>query len=189
MSSETSAVNVHGAWSAKRLTLLAMMLALISVSSYIAIPLPFSDAKITAQTMIVNLIGLLIAPQDTILVMASWLLLGLCGVPVFSGGSAGPGKLLGPSGGYYIGFLVVAFLISLFCRKWKNVAFQTAFLIVVGIPVIYAFGAGWMKHVTGQPWGAVIVQSIIPFIPLDIVKCVAAVALGLALKRTGLFGK
>ena len=64
MSSETSAVNVHGAWSAKRLTLLAMMLALISVSSYIAIPLPFSDAKITAQTMIVNLIGLLIAPQD-----------------------------------------------------------------------------------------------------------------------------
>ena len=105
MSSETSAVNVHGAWSAKRLTLLAMMLALISVSSYIAIPLPFSDAKITAQTMIVNLIGLLIAPQDTILVMASWLLLGLCGVPVFSGGSAGPGKLLGPSGGYYIGFL------------------------------------------------------------------------------------
>ena len=127
-------------------------------------------------------------PQDTILVMASWLLLGLCGVPVFSGGSAGPGKLLGPSGGYYIGFLVVAFLISLFCRKWKNVAFQTAFLIVVGIPVIYAFGAGWMKHVTGQPWGAVIVQSIIPFIPLDIVKCVAAVALGKALKRTGLFG-
>ena len=170
MSSETSAVNVHGAWSAKRLTLLAMMLALISVSSYIAIPLPFSDAKITAQTMIVNLIGLLIAPQDTILVMASWLLLGLCGVPVFSGGSAGPGKLLGPSGGYYIGFLVVAFL------------------IVVGIPVIYAFGAGWMKHVTGQPWGAVIVQSIIPFIPLDIVKCVAAVALGKVLKRTGLFG-
>ena len=71
---------------------------------------------------------------------------------------------------------------------WKNVAFQTAFLIVVGIPVIYAFGAGWMKHVTGQPWGAVIVQSIIPFIPLDIVKCVAAVALGKALKRTGLFG-
>ena len=60
--------------------------------------------------------------------------------------------------------------------------------IVVGIPVIYAFGAGWMKHVTGQPWGAVIVQSIIPFIPLDIVKCVAAVALGKALKRTGLFG-
>ena len=94
MSSETSAVNVHGAWSAKRLTLLAMMLAIISVSSYIAIPLPFSDAKITAQTMIVNLIGLLIAPQDTILVMASWLLLGLCGVPVFSGGSAGPGNCL-----------------------------------------------------------------------------------------------
>ena len=115
MSSETSAVNVHGAWSAKRLTLLAMMLALISVSSYIAIPLPFSDAKITAQTMIVNLIGLLIAPQDTILVMASWLLLGLCGVPVFSGGSAGPGKLLGPSGGYYIGFLVVAFLMEKCC--------------------------------------------------------------------------
>ncbi len=188
MNSETSTVKAQSAWSAKRITLLAMMLALISVSSYIAIPLPFTDAKITAQTMIVNLIGLVLAPQDALLVMGSWLLLGLCGVPVFSGGTAGPAKLLGPSGGYYIAFMVVAFLIALFCRKVKNAAFQTAFLIVIGIPVIYAFGAGWMKYVTGQPWGAVIVQSVIPFIPLDLVKCVAAVALGKALKKTGLFG-
>ncbi|MFQ8841174.1 MAG: biotin transporter BioY [Clostridium fessum] len=90
--------------------------------------------------------------------------------------------------GYYIGFLVVAFLISLFCGNGKMLHSRQRSLIVVGIPVIYAFGAGWMKHVTGQPWGAVIVRSIIPFIPLDIVKCVAAVALERRWKRTGLFG-
>ena len=149
MSSETSAVNVHGAWSAKRLTLLAMMLALISVSSYIAIPLPFSDAKITAQTMIVNLIGLLIAPQDTILVMASWLSV----VMRRAGYSAAEAQdretawterrlLYRISGCSVPDFPVLP--------EMENVAFQTAFLIVVGIPVIYAFGAGWMKHVTGQ---------------------------------------
>ena len=105
---------------------LAMMLALISVSSHIAIPLPFSDAD--AQTMIVNLIGLLIAIYTGYHFSYGELaLLRLIGVPVFSGGS-GQDETLGPSGGYYIGFLVVKVPdFPLFCRKWKNVAFRQAF--------------------------------------------------------------
>ena len=164
------------------------MLALISVSSYIAIPLPFSDAKITAQTMIVNLIGLLIAPQDTIFSYGELAAVRLMRRAGIQRRKPGTGKtawterrlLYRISGCSVPDFPVLP--------EMEKCCIQTAFLIVVGIPVIYAFGAGWMKHVTGQPWGAVIVQSIIPFIPLDIVKCVAAVALGKALKRTGLFG-
>lgn len=169
-------------WTAKNMTMTALMTALLSVSSYIVIPLPFTAASITAQTMVVNLIGMILGPVETAAVFAVWILLGLAGAPVFSGGASGPAKLFGPTGGYIFGFMAAAVLISLFSRKVKDLRKTTVFLIAVGIPVIYLFGAGWMKLVTVQPWPAVVVQSVLPFIPLDIVKCFAAAALAKALR-------
>ncbi|MCD8084100.1 MAG: biotin transporter BioY [Clostridiales bacterium] len=187
MNTKTNSASGTSLWSVNNLTMMAMMVALISASSYITIPLPFSSAAITAQTLVVNFIGLLLAPQETFVVMLTWILVGFVGLPVFSGGTGGPAKLFGPSGGYIFGFLIVSVLISLFCRKVKDIRLQTAFLIIIGIPVIYLLGSVQMKLVTGQPWAAILVQSVLPFIPLDIVKCIAAAALAKAMRRTGLF--
>ena len=74
-------------------------------------------------------------------------------------------------------------LISMFCCKVKKVRWQTAFIIIVGIPVIYLFGAVQMKYVTNQPWGAIMIQAVLPFIPLDIVKCFAAAGIAKPLRR------
>ena len=180
-------MNRNRLFSPASLTIMAMMIALLSASSYVSIPLPFTSARITATTMVVNIIGLLLTPAQALTVSLGWFLIGLFGVPVFSGGIAGPAKLFSAGGGYFIGFIVNAFLISLFSGKVRNMKARLAFLIVIGIPVVYLFGAAWMKLVTGQPWPAVILQSVLPFIPLDIVKCVAAVIVAKALSATGLF--
>ena len=87
---------------------MALMTALLIVSTYIKIPLPFSTASITAQTLMVNLIGLLLSPLQTLAVMVTWILLSVVGI----GGSLG--KLLGPAGGYRYGNLVAAVLISIY---------------------------------------------------------------------------
>ena len=87
------------------------------------------------------------------------------------------------AGGYRYGNLVAAVLISMFCCKVKKVRWQTAFIIIVGIPVIYLFGAVQMKYVTNQPWGAIMIQAVLPFIPLDIVKCFAAAGIAKPLRR------
>lgn len=166
----------------KEMAVMGLMAALISVSSYIIIPLPFSSASITAQTIVVNLVGILLGPLEVGMVFIVWILAGLIGLPVFSGGTGGPAKLFGPTGGYIFGYLAAAVLISIFCKKEKDIRKETLFLIVVGIPVIYFFGAVWMKIVTGQPWLAIMVQAVLPFIPLDIVKCFAAAALAKALR-------
>ena len=92
-------------------------------------------------------------------------------------------KLLGPAGGYRYGNLVAAVMISMFCCKVKKVRWQTAFIIIVGIPVIYLFGAVQMKYVTNQPWGAIMIQAVLPFIPLDIVKCFVAAGIAKPLRR------
>lgn len=164
-------------WTTSGITLMALMTALITVSSYIKIPLPFSAASITAQTLVVNLIGMLLSPFQILAVMITWILLSAVGI----GGSLA--KLLGPAGGYRWGYVVAALMISLFCKKVKKLHAQTAFLIIVGIPVIYLFGAVQMKIVTNQPWAAIMVQAVLPFIPLDIVKCVVAAGLAKALRH------
>ena len=128
-------VKAHSIWNIRSLTIMALMTALLIVSTYIKIPLPFSSASITAQTLMVNLIGLLLSPLQTLAVMVTWILLSVVGI----GGSLG--KLLGPAGGYRYGNLVAAVMISMFCCKVKKVRWQTAFIIIVGIPVIYLFGA------------------------------------------------
>ena len=88
------------------LTKMALCLALICVSAYIAIPIPFTPVLITAQTIIVNLIALLLTPAQSAFVISVYTLMGLCGLPVFSGGAGGIAKLLGPAGRYILGFLL-----------------------------------------------------------------------------------
>ncbi len=117
--SQTASKTVHttksySIWNIRSLTIMALMTALLIVSTYIKITLPFSTASITAQTLMVNLIGLLLSPLQTLAVMVTWILLSVVGI----GGSLG--KLLGPAGGYRYGNLVAAVLISMFCCKVKK---------------------------------------------------------------------
>ncbi len=170
-------------WEAKDLTVMGLLAALMCASAYITIPLPFTEVGITAQTLMVNLIGMLLGPAETAAVVLVWMLLGMVGVPVFSGGVGGAARLAGPTGGYIVGFLVAAVLISLFCQRVRGLGKQTAFLIAVGIPVVYFCGMSWTKITTGLPWSVLVVRDALPFVPLDVVKCFAAAALAKALRR------
>ncbi len=136
-------------WTTFGITTMALMTTMLIVSTYIKIPLPFSTASITAQTLVVNLVGLLFAPLQIVAIMTSWILLNVLGI----GGSLG--KLLGPTGGYRYGFAAAAILTSLFCRKVKNLKAQTAFMV----------------------------QAVLPFIPLDVVKCFVAAGIAKILRR------
>lgn len=173
------------------LTMMALLVALLSAASYIFIPLPFSSASITANTLVVNMIGLILEPMQAALTVAVWILLGLVGAPVYTGGASGPGKLFGPSGGYYFSWLLAAALISLLKGKKYNVRRFNLVTMLVGIPVIYLGGSIWMGFVSGiEDIRMLFVASILPFIPGDIVKCLAASYLAVpvlrAVEKTGI---
>ena len=88
------------------MTRLALLVAMNCVSAYIIIPLPFSLSPIALQTLIVNLVGFLLPPKQAFITMLIYILVGLIGIPVFTGGTAGPAKLFGPTGGYIFGFIL-----------------------------------------------------------------------------------
>lgn len=165
------------------MTKMALMVAMNCISAYIIIPLPFSMSPLALQTLIVNLTGYVLSPKQAFMTMAAYLLIGLAGVPVFTGGTAGPGKLFGPTGGYIIGFMFTA--VALAYLRGREYNFKRYALIgcVIGIPLIYILGLLQLKLLTGMPWGKAFMIGVLPFIPLDIVKCCAAAFLAGPINR------
>lgn len=156
------------------LTRMALLTALLCVSAYIIIPLPFTPASLTAQTLVVNLLALLLAPRQAFFTMAVYSLLGLVGLPVFSGGIGGPGKLFGPTGGYIMSWFITVPLMSWLKGQHYNFRRYCMVTVLVGMPVSYILGSVYMKFITGMDWAATFTAAVIPFIPLDLFKCVSA---------------
>ena len=165
------------------MTKMALMVAMNCVSAYIIIPLPFSLSPLALQTLIVNLTGYVLNAKQAFMTMRVYLLVGLAGVPVFTGGSAGPGKLFGPTGGYIIGFLVTAVFLAYFKGEKYNFKRYALLGCVIGIPLIYVFGVVQLKLITGMGWDKAIMTGALPFIPLDIVKCLAAAVIAGPINR------
>ncbi len=165
------------------LTKIAICITLLIVASYIVIPLPFSPVVITAQTLIVNVIALVLTPKQAFAAMGVYLFAGLIGLPVFSGGVSGPAKLFGPTGGFLIGFWVAVVVISLL--KGKRPSFWRYLLVTmcVGLPIIDFFGVLFMCILQQATVPAALMAAVVPFLPGDILKAVVACLLAVALNR------
>lgn len=165
--------NAGKMFSTKQMTRIAMMIAFISALSYVRIPLPFSEAAVTGQTLALNVIALLLTPTEAVVTMACYWLLGLVGAPVF-GGMAGPGKLFGPGGGYFIAFMLAAALIAKLRGGKYRFGRYLLVTVLIGVFVIDGIGFVWLKLVTGMNWQTAFVAGVVAFAPLDILKCVVA---------------
>ena len=168
-------------WTARDLTATALMSVLICVCTWIAIPgaVPF-----TLQTFAVFTAVELLGARRGFWAVASYLLMGAAGLPVFSGMAGGAGILLGQTGGYLWGFL----LVPLLCRGVTALAGHgkpariTGMLL--GMAACYAVGTAWFVFVNGGVgWGGALAVCVLPFLIPDAVKLVLAVAFSAALRK------
>ena len=169
-----------------QLTLTAVMAAVICVLGPISMAIPISPVPISLASMTVYLAVTVLGMKLGTLSCLIYLLLGLVGLPVFSGGSAGAAKLFGPTGGYLVGYLFLALIAGAFVgryteNKWKSIAFA-ALGMVLGTMVLYALGTAWLAYSAGMDFQAALWAGVIPFIPGDLVKMVIAVLLGSAVR-------
>lgn len=167
----------------REMTKTALCVALLCVASYISFPIPFTPIVITAQTLVVHLLALLLAPWYSLAAVGVYLLLGAIGLPVFAGGNAGMGVLFGPTGGYILGFLVSAPLVSLTKGKKVNLARYLVSTIAVGTVVIYLLGTVMFSIQQQISFVKALSLAVIPFIPGDVIKCVLASVIGMALNK------
>ena len=146
----------------------SMVTALSAQIAFYIGPVP-----ITGQTFAVLLAGALLGSRRGALSQLTYLGMGAMGAPIFAGWHGGIGVLMGPTGGYLIGFVAAAFVVGFLAeRGWDRRFWSMALAMLIGNIVIYAFGLPWLANFV--PSGSVLAAGLYPFIPGDLTKLVLA---------------
>jgi len=170
----------------------ALFAALTAVLSQIMVPLPFTPIPINLGLLAVWVCGGILGAKKGAIAIVVYILLGAVGVPVFAGFNAGLGALAGPTGGYIIGYIpsviVFALLAGRAINEERGKKTVPGFLLIIasGLPAMaacYAPGTVWFMITTGMGLIESLVLCVIPFIPGDVLKVLAAVLICEALKK------
>lgn len=162
----------------KEMIVVALFVALITVGTFIKIPMPMDD-YLTLQVEIVILCGFILGPKLAFLATAIYVLLGLIGVPVFAAGG-GFDYVLRPSFGFIYGFIFAATLIGFLSYRVKELKFWKALLIgLAGVVVIYVCGYihkyviyNYYTMENATTMKAIIVATLSFDVPKDLILCV-----------------
>lgn len=158
------------------LLLCALFAALTSVCSFISIPLPFTPVPVNLATLSVFLAGGLLGLKYGTISQIVYLLLGVAGVPVFHNFTGGIGILAGPTGGYILGYITAAFLTGLVIRLFgeKRTWPVLALSMAAGLTACYGLGTLWFMVLTGTGLVPSLASCVVPFLPGDGLKILAA---------------
>lgn len=153
--------------------------AFAAACAHVALPLAFTPVPLTLQPFAVLVLGLLLAPRLAGAALAAYLVEGAIGLPVFSPAAAGPGllHLFGPTGGYLLAYPLAAMAISWIWRRQDRTYTAALLSAAVGDAIVLLGGAAWLAVLTHAPAQAVFTQSVVPFVPGDALKVIAAASL------------
>ncbi|HVT97787.1 MAG TPA: biotin transporter BioY [Acidobacteriaceae bacterium] len=158
---------------------------LVAICAHLSVPLWFTPVPLTLQPFAVILLGLLLAPGTAAAALVLYLAEGALGLPVFT--PHGPGgmlQLLGPTGGYLLSYPFAAFLVSWLRRRFTATPFVSSLLAATtGDALILLSGAAWLAVIQPHAITAIFTLSILPFLPGEILKVIAAAGISAASRR------
>ena len=165
---------MHEQTSVRPMIYASMFAAMTAIGAFIRVPIPASPVPITLQVFFVLLAGLLLGSRWAGMSMIVYVMLGIIGFPVFSGGLSGIGVILGPTGGYLIGFIPGAFVTGWVTETFGRSTLAAAGAMITGLAAIYLLGAFQLSVVAGLSVPQSVVIGVLPFLPGDSIKLVAA---------------
>ncbi len=177
-----------------KITFCGLMTAVIAVMSQISIPTPFG-IPLTMQTFAICLCGYFLGLKYGFFSIMAFVLLGIMGVPVFSGFQGGISAIAGVTGGYIIGFIFLAVICgcSEFFEFRKFGKIYSLILGVAGLAVCHVCGVIQFSAITGSGIVKAFVTASLPFLIKDVISCFAAYAvasrLTVIIRKTGVIKK
>ncbi|MFA4988597.1 MAG: biotin transporter BioY [Candidatus Omnitrophota bacterium] len=158
-----------------RFLAVSIFVLLTALSAFVRIPLPFTPVPFTLQTFFVLLSGALLGRKLGGISQAGYMVLGLTGLQVFTGSGSGSLYLLGPTGGYLVGFILASFFTGkLFTGK--NLSRKYIFFVFLCADfILLCSGALWLKAYMGCSLAQAFLSGFLPFVFGDILKAVFAV--------------
>ena len=174
--------------SLRRMVYAAMFGALTAIGSLIVIPM--QPVPMTLQTLFTSLAGILLGGAAGAMSQIVYVLLGVIGLPVFAGGKAGLGTLMGPTGGYLLGFIMGAYVIGKIVESRRKPGLAWfGFSLVVGNLVIYTLGVAQLSLVAHLSLTKALLVGVVPFLLGDVIKLVTAALIAGKLSNTIKIGK
>lgn len=172
------------------ITGIGLMSAIICILGPIVIPIGMVPVSFTGIGIYLSLF--LIGKKRTVTAVFIYLCIGLVGLPVFSGFTSGPGKLLGPTGGYLVGYVLSAYVCGglMERRKKKNKEgsekrqnWENFVFLLVGNLILYIIGSLWLSKSSSLGFETAVQIGVLPFIVPDILKIIFTITLGRELKK------
>jgi biotin transport system substrate-specific component len=167
--------------STRQLALIGVMSAVTCVLGPLSLPIGLVPISFTNLAIYIAVYAL--GKKRGTISYIVYLLIGLVGLPVFSGFSGGFAKLAGPTGGYLIGFIFMAFISGIFIDKFSNKIYMCFLGMILGTIATYLFGTAWLAYVAKMPFTKALYAGVIPFIPGDLVKMIIASIIGPQIRK------
>ncbi len=162
----------------------ALLASLMCISAWIAVPAP---VPFTLQTFVLMLSCGLFGGRLAALAVLLYMALGVVGLPVFSGFSGGVGALLGPSGGFVIGFFAFALFMWVAERFTSRSREGVVISMLISLLILYAFGVTHYVLIYSKgnvaSVGGVIASTVLPYVIPDLLKLILALTLTERLKK------
>lgn len=165
----------------KTIVYTAITAAALCILAPMSIPLPFTPIPISLTILVLCLSCYLTNYKITLIAYSTYVVLGMVGLPVFSGFTGGIGKIAGPTGGYILGFYAVIFLCGICVERFNGPVNQYVMPIVgmlAGIAIDYILGTAWYVFSQNVSITAALTACVIPFIPFDCIKIAVCALVG-----------
>lgn len=160
---------------------MAIFAALICVAGPIAVPLP-GFVPISLGTFALYLTGALLGCKRGAISTAVYIMLGAVGLPVFTNFMGGFAKLLGPTGGYIVGYIPLVLITGIFADMSSKKRWLMPVGMVLGTAVMYALGTVWFMILNGADLAVALMSCVVPFLIGDSLKIALTTAIAIPLK-------
>ena len=160
------------------LTITALMSSVLCIIGPIMIPIGMVPMSLT--NMVIYLTIILLDKKRATISVAVYLLIGFVGLPVFAGFTGGAGKLLGPTGGYLMGYLVLSLVAGTILEKIEKVKILALSMGTIGL---YLIGTLWLMFQSKLSFMSALTVGVLPFVVFDVIKILIAVVLGNSIRK------
>lgn len=169
--------------SVKTMTIIALMTTVLCVLGPLYIPVFVSPVPVSLTNFVIFLIIYILKMKRAVMAVFLYIVIGMVGLPVFSGFSGGLGKLAGPTGGYLIGFIFMTVIAGFFVDKFYGKKYMEFMGMTIGLLICYLFGSVWLMIQSGISLGQALFIGVVPYVVTDVIKIVAAAFAGPKLRK------
>ena len=181
MSDITAKSNAKSGLTVSQIAVIGVMTAATCVLAPLS--LPIGPVPISLTNLVIYFSLYTLGTMKGTISYLVYLLLGLVGLPVFSGFSGGPAKVAGPTGGYLVGFVFLTVIAGFFVEHFKGKLSFAVLGMVLGTSVCYLFGTIWLSMQLNIGFVAGLGVGVFPYIPGDLVKIAIACIIGPKIRR------